>query len=141
MELANATGALHDESIRTATRFVYYHFRSKKAKQIALSLFSQLIISVVRRQYRINSASVDLAASQLVTALAELSIRWQKSPYLVGDRLRVEDIAAALLTPLALVTQYHQEYPCLFETIVQHQLCGELLPRRTIANGIGAEGE
>ncbi len=117
MELANATGALHDESIRTATRFVYYHFCSKKAKQIALSLFSQLVISV-RRQYRINIASVDLAASQLVTALAELSIRWQKSLYLVGDRLRVEDIAVALLSPLALIPQYHQEYPCLFESIV-----------------------
>ncbi len=61
---------------------------------------------------------MDLAASHLITAVAELSIRRQKSPYLVDDRLRVEDIAAALLSPLALIPQYHQEYPCLFESIV-----------------------
>jgi hypothetical protein len=42
----------------------------------------------------------------------------------------VADIsAAALLSPLALIPQYRQGYPWLFERIVQiHQLCNEPLP-------------
>jgi glutathione S-transferase len=119
-----------DESIGTATRFVYYHFRAKEGKHIDSSLSSQLVISVVRKQYGINSTSVELAASRLATALEELSIRWEKNPYLVGDQLSVADIAAAaLLSPLALIPQYYQGYPWLFERIVQiHQICGEPLP-------------
>lgn len=119
-----------DESIGTATRFVYYHFRAGAGKQIDPSLFSQLLIQVVRRQYGITNATVELAASRLAIALEELSVRWQKSPYLVGDRISVADIAAAaLLSPLALIPQYRQEYPWLFERIEQiHQLCREPLP-------------
>lgn len=127
-----------DESIGTATRFVYYHFRADEGKHIDPSLSSQLVISVVRKQYGINKASVELAANRLTTAMSELSIRWEKNPYLVGDRLSVADIAAAaLLSPLALIPQYHQGYPWLFERIVQiHQICNEPLPP-----GLGARGE
>jgi glutathione S-transferase len=119
-----------DESIGTATRFVYYHFRAGEGKQIDPSLFSQMVIKVVRKQYGINDATVKLATNRLVTALAELSILWQKNNYLVGGSLSVADItAAALLSPLALIPHYRQEYPWLFERIVQiHQLCGEKLP-------------
>lgn len=119
-----------DESIGTATRFVYYQFRAGEGKQINPSLASQLVISVVRQQYKINAASVQLATNRLATALEVLSIRWGKSDYLVGDRLSVADIAAAaLLSPLALIPQYRQGYPWLFERIVQiHQLCDEALP-------------
>lgn len=119
-----------DESIGTATRFVYYHFRAAEGKQIDPSLLSQLVIKVVIKQYGINEATVELATNRLTTALAELSIRWQKSAYLVGENVSVADItAAALLSPLALIPHYRQEYPWLFERIIQiHQLCGEKLP-------------
>lgn len=119
-----------DESIGTATRFVYYHFRAGEGKQIDPSLFSQLLIQVVQRQYGINNVTVELAANRLAIALEELAIRWQKQPYLVSDRISVADIAAAaLLSPLALIPQYRQEYPWLFERIKQiHQICGEPLP-------------
>lgn len=40
-----------DESIGTATRFVYYHFRAGEGKQIDPSLSSQIVIGVVRKQY------------------------------------------------------------------------------------------
>jgi glutathione S-transferase len=119
-----------DESIGTATRFVYYHFRAGEGKQIDPSLLSQLVIKVVIKQYGINEATVELATNRLTTALAELSIRWQKNAYLVGKNVSVADItAAALLSPLALIPHYRQEYPWLFERILQiHQLCGEKLP-------------
>lgn len=119
-----------DESIGTATRFVYYHFRADAGKHIDPSLFSQIVIGVVRKQYGINNASVELATKRLTLALEELSSRWQKSKYLVGDHLSVADIAAAaLLSPLALIPDYRQGYPWLFERIVEiHQLCGEQLP-------------
>ncbi len=119
-----------DESIGTATRFVYYQFRALEGKQIDPSLVSQMVISVVRQQYGINQASVELAKNRLVMAFSELSIRWQKNDYLVGNQLTVADIsAAALLSPLALIPEYRQGYPWLFERIVQiHQLCNEPLP-------------
>ncbi|MEA5617355.1 glutathione S-transferase family protein [Cronbergia sp. UHCC 0137] len=119
-----------DESIGTATRFVYYQFRAGEGKEIDPSLLSQVVIGVVRKQYNINNATVKLATNRLANALVELSISWQKSQYLVGDRLSVADItAAALLSPLALIPHYHQEYPWLFERIVEiHQICGEELP-------------
>jgi glutathione S-transferase len=119
-----------DESIGTATRFVYYHFRAGEGKQIDPSLSSQIVIGIVRKQYGINDASVELAANRLKLALVELAHRWQKSEYLVGGSLSVADLtAAALLSPLALIPQYRQEYPWLFERIEQiHQLCGEALP-------------
>jgi glutathione S-transferase len=119
-----------DESIGTATRFVYYQFRAGDGKQIDPSLSSQIVIRVVRQQYGINDATVELATKRLAIALEELSLRWQKSDYLVGNSLSVADItAAALLSPLALILQYRQNYPWLFEHIVQiHQLCGEPLP-------------
>ncbi|MBD2040783.1 glutathione S-transferase family protein [Microcoleus sp. FACHB-672] len=119
-----------DESIGTATRFVYYDFRAGAGKQIDPSLFSQLVIGVVRRQYAIKPASVQRATDRLAGAMEELSSRWQNSPYLVGDQLSVADIAAAaLLSPLALIPQYRQDYPWLFERISQiHQICGEPLP-------------
>ncbi|KJH71865.1 glutathione S-transferase family protein [Aliterella atlantica] len=119
-----------DESIGTATRFVYYDYRSGAGKQIDPSLFSQLVIAVVQKQYGINQASVELAASRIASCLAELSGRWQNSMYLVGDRFSIADIAAAaLLSPLALIPYYQEQYPWLFERIAQiHQLCGEPLP-------------
>lgn len=119
-----------DESIGTATRFIYYQYRAGEGKQIDPSLASQIVITVVRRQYNINPASVQLATNRLATALEFLSSRWQKNDYLVGDRLSVADVAAAaLLSPLALIPQYRQQYPWLFARIEQiHQLCGESLP-------------
>ena len=118
-----------DESIGTATRFVYYHFRAGPGKKIDPSFSSQLVINVVRRQYGITPASVELAAERLETAMEVLS-PWQKQSYLVGDRLSVADLAAAaLLSPLARIPQYRQDYPWLFERIIQiHQTCGEALP-------------
>jgi glutathione S-transferase len=119
-----------DESIGIATRFIYYDYRAGAGKQIDSSLLSQALIQLVRRQYKINTATVKLAVERLAIALDELSVRWQDSPYLVGDRISVADIAAAaLLSPLALIPQYRQQYPWLFERIEQiHQLCGEPLP-------------
>jgi glutathione S-transferase len=119
-----------DESIGTATRFVYYQFRSGVGKAIDPSLASQLVIQVVRRQYGINAATADLAAKRLATALDFLGDRWQKKSYLVGSQLSVADIAAsALLSPLALILDYRQHYPWLFERIVQvHAICHEPLP-------------
>lgn len=119
-----------DESIGTATRFVYYHFRAREGKGIDPSFSSQAVIRVVRWQYGINEAAVQLAADRLVNALEILSHRWQPSPYLVGDRLSIADLAAAaLLSPLALIPQYRRDHPWLFERIGQiHQLCSEALP-------------
>jgi len=119
-----------DESIGTATRFVYYHFRVGEGKQIDPSLFSQAVIQIVRRQYKMTTESVQLATERLANALEVLSRRWQASPYLVGDRLSIADLAAAaLLSPLALMPQYRQDYPWLFERIMQiHQRCNEPLP-------------
>jgi len=119
-----------DESIGTATRFVYYDFRAGEGKHIDPSIFSQLVIQVVRRQYGINKAAVYLAAQRLQRGLEVLRSRWSESSYLVGDYLSVADLAAAaLLSPLALIPQYRQEYPWLFEQIVEiHQICGEPLP-------------
>ncbi|MEA5512196.1 glutathione S-transferase family protein [Crocosphaera sp. UHCC 0190] len=118
-----------DESIGTATRFVYYHFRAGEGKSIDPSLFSQLVINIVRRQYGITPATVELASQRLETAMDVLSY-WQTQPYLVGDRLSVADIAAAaLLSPLALIPHYRHTYPWLFERIVTiHSSCGETLP-------------
>ncbi|MFB2739586.1 glutathione S-transferase family protein [Umezakia ovalisporum] len=119
-----------DESVGTATRFVYYQFRAGEGKEIDPSVLSQIVISVVRQQYGINQASVGLAKNRLATAFSELSIRWEKNNYLVGNRLSVVDIAAAaLLSPLALIPEYRQGYPWLFERLVQvHELCHEPLP-------------
>jgi glutathione S-transferase len=119
-----------DESIGTAARFVYYQFRAGEGKQIDPSLISQVVISVVRQQYGINNATVKLATNRLAIALGELSIRWHKSDYLVGNSLSVADIAAAaLLSPLALIPLYRQGYPWLFTRIAQiHNMCNEPLP-------------
>ncbi|MEA5536296.1 glutathione S-transferase family protein [Crocosphaera sp. XPORK-15E] len=118
-----------DESIGTATRFVYYHFRAGEGKSIDPSLSSQLVINIVRRQYGITPTTVELAAQRLETAMDVLSF-WKTQPYLVGDRLSVADLtAAALLSPLALIPNYRQTYPWLFERIVTiHNICGEALP-------------
>ncbi len=118
-----------DESIGTATRFVYYQFRSGEGKNIDPSLFSQLVIQVVRQQYGINPASTELATHRLTLALEVLKV-WQERPYLVGDRLSVADLtAAALLSPLALVPSYRANYSWLFDNIRRiHQICGEPLP-------------
>ncbi len=119
-----------DESIGTATRFVYYDYRAGEGKQIDPSPMSQFVIGVVRKQYGINNATVELATSRLSLALSELSGRWQKSNYLVGSSLSVADLAAAaLLSPLALIPKYRQSYSWLWERITQvHQLCREALP-------------
>ncbi|MFB2937286.1 glutathione S-transferase family protein [Aerosakkonemataceae cyanobacterium BLCC-F154] len=118
-----------DESIGTATRFVYYDFRAGVGKQIDPSWSSQILIQVVRRQYQINAATVHLAKERIKLALAVLQ-PWQERPYLVGESLTVADIAAAaLLSPLALIPEYRQEYPWLFERIKEiHEICREPLP-------------
>jgi glutathione S-transferase len=118
-----------DESIGVATRFVYYDYRARSGKAIDPSLSSQLVINVVRWQYRITPASVRLARQRLENALFVLEI-WKESPYLVGNTPTVADIAAAaLLSPLALLPEYRQGYPWLFDRIREiHQQCGEPLP-------------
>ncbi len=119
-----------DESIGTATRFVYYQFRAGAGKAIDPSLMSQAVIGVVRWQYQINSASAALAAQRLDLALEVLGDRWQTAPHLVGDRPTIADLtAAALLSPLALLPTYRQGYPWVFDRIKAiHQLCQEPLP-------------
>ena len=119
-----------DESIGTATRFVYYDFRRGEGKQIDPSLSSQLVIQVVRWQYAMNPAAVELARQRLAIALAALADRWQANPYLVGGQISVADLAAAaLLSPLALIPHYRQNNSWLFERIREiHQLCNEPLP-------------
>jgi glutathione S-transferase len=126
-----------DESIGIATRFVYYHFRSGDGKAINSSLISQFIVQTVRWQYGINNARVKLAASRLDTALGLLDQRWHGNAYLVGDRLTAADLAAAaLLSPLALIPLYRQNYPWLFDRIAQiHHLCGEPLPPGLVGEG------
>ncbi|BAZ84412.1 glutathione S-transferase [Dolichospermum compactum] len=129
-----------DESIGTATRFVYYQFRAGEGKVIDPSLFSQMVIKVVRQQYGINDTTVELAKKRLANALLVLSMYWQKDDYLVGSRLSIADIAAAaLLSPLALIPDYRQAYPQIFERIINiHQLCGEPLPPGL--EDVGAQG-
>jgi glutathione S-transferase len=119
-----------DESIGLASRFVYYDYRSSPAgKRIDPSLSSQLIIQIVRQRQGINAATVRLAEYRLTTAIAFLAQRWQDG-YLVGDRLTAADLAAAaLLSPLALIPSYRQDYPWLFERIRHvHQVCKTSLP-------------
>ena len=118
-----------DESIGTATRFVYYHYRAGEGKSIDPSLSSQLVINIVRRQYGINPKTVELAQKRLENAMNVFS-HWKNQPYLLGDRLSIADItAAALLSPLALIPYYRQTYPWLFEKIATiHNICGEALP-------------
>ncbi|MBO1070858.1 MAG: glutathione S-transferase [Dolichospermum sp. DEX189] len=129
-----------DESIGTATRFVYYQFRAGEGKDIDPSLFSQVVIKVVRQQYGINDTTVELAKKRLANALSLLSMYWQKGDYLVGSRLSIADIAAAaLLSPLALIPDYRQAYPQIFARIINiHQLCGEPLPPGL--EDVGAQG-
>ena len=124
-----------DESIGVAARFVYYDFRAGEGKQVDPSLSSQAMIRVVRWQYGINRVSVALAKERLEGAIAFLSHRWSqegavREGFLVGDRPTAADLAAAaLLSPLALIPTYRQEYPWLFERISQiHELCQEPLP-------------
>jgi glutathione S-transferase len=118
-----------DESIGTATRFVYYHFRAGEGKSVNPSFSSQLVINVVRWQYGIVPAAVELAAKRLERAMEVLS-PWKNQPYLLGNALSVADLAAAaLLSPLALIPYYRQTYPWLFERITEvHRACNEALP-------------
>ncbi|KGF73810.1 glutathione S-transferase [Neosynechococcus sphagnicola sy1] len=119
-----------DESIGTATRFVYYDFRAGAGKQLDSSLTSQLLIQLILKQYGINAATVVLAAERLQLALVELGHRWQSGPYLVGDQLSVADVAAAaLLSPLVRVPLYRDTFPQIFERIAEiHHQCQEPLP-------------
>lgn len=134
-----------DESIGVATRFVYYHFRAHAGKSLDPSLSSQLVIQVVRWQYGINSAAVERATKRLAIGLEELAYRWQQ-PYLIGNQFSVADIAAAaLLSPLARIPSYRQNYSWLFERIAEvHQHCQEPLPPGLDAgetSSMKAEGE
>jgi glutathione S-transferase len=119
-----------DESIGVAARFVYYDFRAGAGKQIDPSWSSQAIIKMVRWQYGINAASVELAKGRLETAIAFLHQRWATGGYLMGEQLTAADLAAAaLLSPLALIPAYRQEQLWLFDRIRQiHELCQEPLP-------------
>jgi len=118
-----------DESIGTATRFVYYHFRAGEGQYLDTSPFNRLVIQVVCQQYGITPTTVNLAEDRLARALELLAERWQ-GEYLVSDRLSIADIAAAaLLSPLALVPTYRQQQAWLFDRITQiHQRCSEPLP-------------
>ena len=119
-----------DESIGTATRFVYYQFRANEGKQIDPSWSSQIVIAIVRAQYGINQKSAQVATAKIADAIAMLSEFWQDG-YLIGDRFSVADLtAAALLSPLGLIPAYRREHPWLFERIAEiHQLCNESLPK------------
>ncbi len=118
-----------DESIGTATRFIYYDYRAGEGKAIDPSLASQAVIQIVRRQYNINAATVALAKKRLALAFQVLGI-WQDQKYLCGENLTIADLtAAALLSPLALLPEYGQSVPWLFERIKQiHLICREPLP-------------
>ncbi|MGL5033992.1 MAG: glutathione S-transferase family protein [Microcystaceae cyanobacterium] len=118
-----------DESIGTATRFVYYHFRANEGKYVDPSLASQLVITIVRKQYGIDQSSVKLACDRLKLAF-EILEKWRFNPYLVGEKISIADIAAAaLLSPLALIPEYRDSYPWLFAKITAiHHQCGEPLP-------------
>jgi len=119
-----------DESIGTATRFVYYQFRAQEGKGLDDSWSSQLVIQTVRWQYQINAATVDLARKRLALALETLGDRWKTNHHLIGDRLTMVDLtAAALLSPLARIPEYRQAQPWLLERIAEvHRICGEALP-------------
>jgi glutathione S-transferase len=118
-----------DESIGTATRFIYYHFRANEGKYIDPSWSSQMVINIVRKQYNINSATVELAKNRLENALEILSI-WQTKKYLLGNNISIADLtASALLSPLALIPEYKKNYPWLWDKITEiHQICNETLP-------------
>ncbi|MEA5471809.1 glutathione S-transferase family protein [Spirulina sp. 06S082] len=118
-----------DESIGTATRFVYYDYRAGEGQSIDPSLFSRLLINVVRRQYGITPGAVKLARSRLLLAMQVLS-SWQESSTLVGDTFSIADLAAAaLLSPLALLPEYREAYPWIFDRIREvHDRCNEPLP-------------
>ena len=118
-----------DESIGTATRFVYYDYRAGEGQAIDPSLFSRVLVNVVRRQYGISPGAVKLARSRLQLAMQVLS-SWQQSPTLVGDTLSIADLAAAaLLSPLALLPEYRETYPWVFDRIREiHHHCNEPLP-------------
>jgi len=128
-----------DESIGTATRFVYYHFRAHEGKYLDTSWLSGLVIDVVRRQYDINPAAVALAAQRLERALIFIGQAWRDRGYLVGDRLSAADLtAAALLSPLALLPSYRDRYPDVLARIVAiHQLCNEPLPPGLVTENAG----
>ncbi|NEQ24578.1 MAG: glutathione S-transferase family protein [Microcoleus sp. SIO2G3] len=118
-----------DESIGIAARFVYYDFRAKAGKSLDPSLSSQLVIQTVRWQYGINAARVALAIDRLDIALKWLA-RWQTQPFLLGDQLTLVDLtAAALLSPLARIPHYRQQFPWLFDRMREvHACCNEPLP-------------
>lgn len=118
-----------DESLGTATRFVYYDYRAKDGKAIDPSWMSQTIIQLVRSQYGMTADRVRLAAERLDKGLDILHRRWE-GRFLVGDRYTAADLtAAALLSPLARLPHYTHTYPWLFERIRQvHHACHEALP-------------
>lgn len=131
LELQNQAWLLEDwldESIGVASRFVYYDFRAKEGKNLNPSIFSQVVINVVRYQYKINTTQVELAKKRISQGIDILG-GWQKG-YLVGDKISVADItAAALLSPLAVIEEYQVKYPWLFAKIKEiHDVCGEPLP-------------
>jgi len=132
-----------DESIGTATRFVYYQFRAGEGKALDPSFSSQAVIQIVRWQYGIDAANVERAAARLELALEVLGDRWQMSPYLVGDRLTFADLAAAaLLSPLARIPTYRQAHPWLFERIAEvHAVCQEPLPPGLAAGSADSSGQ
>ena len=124
-----------DESIGTATRFVYYDYRAGLGRAIDPSWQATATIAVVRQLYGITPGAVALARERLESALTGRLSHWKERPYLCGDRPSVADIAAAgLLSPLALLPEYRDRYPWLFDRIVAiHQLCREPLPPGLVA--------
>jgi len=119
-----------DESIGTATRFVYYQFRATEGRFLDTSPFSQVLIQIVRRQYGISAAMARRAAQRLQLAFEVLEPYWRSGQPLLGQQLcRADLAAAALLSPLALIPSYRQQFPWVFEQIAQiHHACHETLP-------------
>ena len=120
------------DEIGIATRLVYTQFRATDGKYVDPSWQSMAVIRLIRLRYGINAQSAEVATQKIANAIAFLSEFWQDSHhYLVGDRFSVADLtAAALLTPLANIPTYRQNYPWLFERIAEiHSLCNEPLPQ------------
>lgn len=118
-----------DESLGTATRFVYYAYRSGAGRFLDTSPLDPWVIRAVQRKYRITPASTALAEQRLAQALVYLAPRWQDQ-WLVADQFTVADLSlAALLSPLARIPSFREASPWLFAKIAQiHDLCGEALP-------------
>jgi len=102
--------------------------------QIDPSLFSQVLIQVVQRSSRIRAQSETSCQACYCFGRRNYQSAGIRAFLPVGDRISVADIAAAAPRPLALIPQYRQEYPWLFERIEQINCV------RTVAGLAGEQG-